>query len=163
MESISPSLESKQLRTPEEERDYLRELLLAKEAEIARAGGKEGYSDVAKQTLDEYKGVAPEHVLASSYQLPEKAIESFHLDLSPEEHDDQIAKLAAIVSEHGVKNALSVVSGMNDPHLLDDFDRFLVQYLKSGYPFNDTFEQTPELRALNMTLFQVTLPEKTET
>lgn len=163
MESISPSLESKQLRTPEEERDYLRELLLAKEAEIARAGRKEGYSDVAKQTLDEYKGVAPEHVLASSYQLPEKAIESFHLDLSPEEHDDQIAKLAAIVSEHGVKNALSVVSGMNDPHLLDDFDRFLVQYLKSGYPFNDTFEKTPEFRALNMTLFEVTLPEKTET
>lgn len=163
MEIPTRSLEKQQLRTPEEERDYLRSLLASKEKEIEDLKMDRPRESAVVDVLREYKSVAPEHVLASSYQLPEKTLAVFKVDLSPEVHDDQIIRLAEIVEEHGVKNAFSVVDQMNDPHLVDDFERFLVQYLKNGYPFNDKFEKTPESRALNMTLFEVTLPEKTET
>ncbi len=162
MEYVPTPIEQKQLRTPEEERDYLRELLASKEQEIAGLKQARNPDAMMQDPLLAYKQVAPERVLASTYQLPETEIQSLKLDLAPEEHDEQISKLIAIVHEHGVKNALSVVGEMDDPHLLDDFDRFLVQYLKAGYPLGDTFEKTAEFRALNMTLFEVTLPEKIE-
>jgi hypothetical protein len=163
METVSPSLEPRQLKTPEEERDYLRDLLASKEKEIANLKSDNSPEALTHEALKEYKSVAPEHVLASSYQLGEKEVASFKVDLSPEEHDDQIAKLATIVGEHGVKNALTVAEQLNNPHIMDDLERFLVQYLKAGYPLDEKFGKTPEFRALNMTLFEVTLPEKTET
>jgi hypothetical protein len=162
MEGFSASPENKQLKTPEEERDYLRSLLDAKEKEIAGLHNEKAPLEVAGQTVSEYRAIPAEKVLHPEYSLPTESLESFKLALSPEEHDEQIARLAHIVETHGIKNALTVAEGMNDPHLIDDFERFLVQYIKSGRSVKAGFEKTPEFRALHMTLFEVTLPEKKE-
>ncbi len=161
MEGPLSSLENQQLRTPEEERDFLRELLSAKEKEIEGIKGGKNL-DATKEIISEYKTVPSEKVLHESYQLPEETLKKFQLDLSPEEHDGQIFKLATLVETHGIKNALEVAIGMNSPHLLDDFERFLVQYLKTHSNAQKGLEKMPEFKALNMTLFEITFPEKAD-
>src|SRR5665811_2225587 len=58
----------------------------------------------------------------------------------------------------GIKNAFSVVEKMNNPHIDDDFHRFLVQYIKTHPVISDFKEGTPVFKSLNMTLFEITLP-----
>ena len=66
-------------------------------------------------------------------------------------------ELLGIVVTKGIRNALSIVEKMNDPHVDDDFHRILIQYLKTGQAF-DLKEGTPLYKSLNMTLFEITLP-----
>src|SRR5205823_1544692 len=56
---------------------------------------------------------------------------------------------------------MSVLSGFRDPHLEDDFHRFLVQYIRQKLDAKDVDVASREFRGLNMTLFEVVLPEPT--
>ncbi len=80
------------------------------------------------------------------------------LALAPEPHDAVMEELLGIVITNGVKNALSIVEAMNSPHIDDDFHRVLIQYLKTGQVDLDFKEGSPIYKALNMTLFEITLP-----
>ena len=68
-------------------------------------------------------------------------------------------ELVEILVEKGVKNTLEVVNKINDPHLSDDFHRFLIQYLSEGMTVRGLKEGSPLFKALHMTLFEVTLPD----
>jgi hypothetical protein len=168
METFTPSPESRNLKTPEQELAYLRERLAAKEKEVAaRAIEKPPTVPVSpeaivKETIAEYRGVPKDQVLHKDFALPAEKSEAIVLELSPEEHDDKIAELLGILQTHGVKNALDIVDKMNNPHVERDFERFLVQYIKAGLPFEGLSEKAPEFKALHMTLYEVTLPEKTD-
>jgi hypothetical protein len=168
METFTPSPESRNLQTPEQELAYLRERLAAKEKEVAaRAIEKPPTVPVSpeaivKETIAEYRGVPKDQVLHKDFALPAEKSEAIVLELSPEEHDDKIAELLGILQTHGVKNALDIVDKMNNPHVERDFERFLVQYIKAGLPFEGLSEKAPEFKALHMTLYEVTLPEKTD-
>jgi hypothetical protein len=168
METFTPSLESTHLKTPEQEVAFLREKLALKEQEMAAMKREsptmsETHPETAiKETLEEYKGTPHHQVLHKDYVMPEKQAEAIVLELAPEEHDEKIAELLGIMQTHGIKNALGIVERMNDPHVQDDFERFLVQYLKAGFPLQGMNEKAPEFKALHMTLFEVTLPEKTD-
>ncbi|MFA6601490.1 MAG: DUF87 domain-containing protein [Candidatus Paceibacterota bacterium] len=164
MESFAPSPESIQLKTPEEELAFLRERLAVKEKEVAALQGEKPQSPEAnaKATLNEYRQASREKVLHQDYILPKEKSEAIVLELTPEEHDQKISDLLGIMQTHGIKNALSIIERMNDPHVQDDFERFLVQYLRAGYPIPGMNENAPEFKALHMTLYEVTLPEKTD-
>ena len=54
---------------------------------------------------------------------------------------------------------MSVLAGFKDPHLEDDFHRFLTQYLKHGYDAKGLNISDEEFRGLGMTLYEVVLPE----
>ncbi len=168
MENLTQSVESKHLQTPEEELAFLRQRLVEKEKEIASLNKEnptntEGHADkISKETIQEYKNIPHEQVLHKDYIMPAEKSEAIVLELSPEKHDDKIAELLGIMQTQGIKNALSIVEQMNDPHVQDDFERFLVQYLKAGFPIQGMNEKAPEFKALYMTLYEVTLPEKTD-
>ena len=51
---------------------------------------------------------------------------------------------------------------MGNPHVDDDFHRILIQYLKNGYALSGLKENSPTYKALNMTLFEITLPPPTD-
>src|SRR3989338_9837260 len=51
---------------------------------------------------------------------------------------------------------------MSNPHIDDDFHRILIQYLKTGQAGFDFKEGSPVYKALNMTLFEITLPPPTD-
>ncbi len=162
METFIPSNESRNLKTPEEELIFLREKLAQKEKEVAELKQEKSPEEIHKETIDEYKLTPSDKVLHKDYVMPTEKVGEIVLQLSPEEHDNKISELLGIIQTHGIKNALSLVEKMNDPHIQDDFERFLVQYIKSGFPIDGLGEKTPEFKALNMTLYEITLPEKTD-
>lgn len=174
METFSTNREAKNLKTPQEELAYLRARLAEKESEIAKmnagiesAGGentKENISSHAvSETVRNYSDTSAQNILHKDYALTPDKAEAIVLELTPEEHDDKMAELLSMIQEHGIKNTITVVQKMNDPHIQDDFERFLVQYIKSGFSTIGLNEKSPEFKALNMTLFEVTLPEKKDT
>lgn len=168
METFAPSFESKHLKTPEEELAFLRERLAAKEQEVATMRRESPTTPevhqekISKDTIQEYKNTPHHQVLHKDYVMPKEQSEAIVLELAPEEHDEKIAELLGIMQTHGIKNALGIVERMNDPHVQDDFERFLVQYLKAGFPIQGMNEKAPEFKALHMTLYEITLPEKTD-
>lgn len=162
MEIPINSLEQKELKNPEEELAFLRERLALKEKEVAELKQEKTTEEIHKETIKEYKQIPNEKVLHKDYNLPTKKSEEIVLQLSPEEHDEKIAELLGIMQTSGIKNALNIVDKMNDPHVQDDFERFLIQYIKSGFPAEGLSEKSPEFKALHMTLFEITLPEKTD-
>jgi hypothetical protein len=143
--------------TPEQELDFLRQKVAEKEKELSIKKESPEHLDLVKEVVHEYKVANPP--MSKDYKMPEESAEAVILELTPEAHDEKIAELLAILQEKGVKNTLSIVAKMNNPHISDDFERFLVQYIKSGSPITGLKEKDPIYKALKMTLYEVTLPQ----
>ncbi|MDP3726198.1 MAG: type IV secretion system DNA-binding domain-containing protein [bacterium] len=154
------SKESFQFKTPQEELDFLRSEIKRKEEKIGAQGELTSRVDVARKEVAGYQKKRPEEVLAKAYTLLEKEVEGIVLDLAPEAHDAKIAELLGILQEKGVKNALSIVQKMNNPHIEDDFHRFLVEYIKEGFPVSGLSESGPLWKVLHMTLYEIALPNR---
>ncbi len=165
MESVN--FEKKKFNTPEEEISFLKEYIANKERKVSvseqvQEVNKNSLENIKneeaiKETLREYADVKPEEVYNKGAVVPEKFRDEIVLQLSPEDHDEKMSELISLVYEKGINNALDVVVKMENPHITDDFHRFLIQYLKSGYPLKGLKEKTPIDRILRRTLFEVTL------
>ncbi len=101
----------------------------------------------------------PETVLAPSYRMPEEETRGLALNLDPDDNDATMAELQSVMEEKGIKNALSVLEQLRNPHLDDDFHRFLVQYVVAGMQIRGLGEREPAWKALHMTLYEIMLPE----
>ncbi|OGI86604.1 hypothetical protein A3A05_01365 [Candidatus Nomurabacteria bacterium RIFCSPLOWO2_01_FULL_41_12] len=155
--------EMPKFKTPEEELDYLRAHVARREEELIKIGHIEHAGDnAARDVVGAYKEVPAEEILHESHLLNKKETEGIVLALKPESHDNTMEELLGIVITKGVKNALSVVEAMNNPHIEDDFHRILIQYLKAGQANIPFKEGTPMHKSLNMTLFEITLPPPTD-
>lgn len=141
--------------TTDEEVSFLRERL--KELERTHAGSERPH-EPARVLAKEYAKHEPEHVLAKGRVMLKPEVDAVALDLAPETHDETMAELLGIMRDKGVRNALSVVHRMNNPHVEDDFHRFLSEYLKEGYEAKGMKETEPLWKALHMTLFEVMVP-----
>ncbi|MEX0935005.1 MAG: type IV secretory system conjugative DNA transfer family protein [Candidatus Paceibacterota bacterium] len=154
------TLPNQPLKSQAEEADFLRENIRMKEsAESAVEDIQSGAS--AQKVVKEY-AEAPHEVITEERQLSSQEEEGIMLDLEPEEHDSKMNELLGIMHEKGIKNTLSIVRKMDDPHIEDDFHRLLVQYLKAGYPVEGLKESSDLAHALKMTLFEVVLPQEDE-
>ena len=67
-------------------------------------------------------------------------------------------ELIQIIRAKGVKNAMAVVARLRNPHLDDDFEKFLVQLVKAGFDIG-LGKKNSLFRALQMTLYEINLPE----
>ncbi len=145
-------------KTPEEELDYLRAHVAKREQELVDKGRFEHANENAvRDVIGEYKQKPLEEVIHKDNVLNKKEAEKIVLALKPETHDSIMEELLGIVITKGIRNALSVVEMMANPHIDDDFHRILIQYLKTG-KVSDLKEGTPLYKSLNMTLFEITLP-----
>jgi hypothetical protein len=79
------------------------------------------------------------------------------LKLSPESHDAKMAELIALLQEAGVGAAVDAAQKSNNAHIIDDFHRILVEYVREGLPVKGKTEEKYK-KALSMALFEVTLP-----
>jgi len=145
-------------KTPEEELNYLRAKVSSHEKMLANKGETLPREEIIKKELTTHGDRNPADVLDKSYALQTHEVESIALDLSPELHDTQMGELVNILQEKGVLNAMSVVDKLKDPHIEDDFHRFLVQYIKAGFRVANNNEKGPVFKALKMTLFEISLP-----
>jgi len=158
MEFGSTHLEKK-LRTPDEEKTFLQQEIVKHEEALAREGLPAHRDSLVEAGLSRYRTQEPHHVLHASYQLSSPEIHTLVENLKPEEHDKKIGELLSLLSQKGIKNTLEIIEKLGDSHIEDDFHRFLVQYLKKGFPVKGLAPKTSLSKALQMTLYEVTLPE----
>lgn len=142
-------------KTPEEELAYLRDRVKQKEDELETAGNQLEQERIAKREIAEYGSTPPATILHETVVLPEHVAVRKALELEPETHDAQIDELLKVVSEHGIRNALSVVAKMKNPHLEDDLHRALVRYIAQGLPQKGSKPPERVFKALKMVLFEV--------
>ena len=154
----APTLAERKFDTPEAELAFLREEVQRKEQALRERSQSPEREKVISETVVEYAKTPAAEVLAPQHALGKEETGSIVLDLTPEPHDKQIESLLTILQQKGVHNAFAVVEGMQNPHLYDDFHRFLVQYIKQGLPVK-LAERSPYYRPLHMTLFEVSLPD----
>ena len=159
METI-PKLELPKFSSPEEELDYLRAHIAFREKQIEAINESPNSERIAQETLEAYKQADAKEVLTVAKRLPEHEVEQLVLHLRPESHDRKMEELLGILLDKGIKNALSVVQSLNNPHIDDDFHRFLVQYLLSTKGVPGLKEGTPLFKGLHRKLFEVTLPDQ---
>jgi len=162
---MNPSFfkEMPKFKTPEEELDYLRAHVKRREEELIQVGHFENAKEnAAHDVIGAYKEVPAEKLVHESHIINEKEAQGIVLALKPESHDSVMEELLGIVITKGIRNALSVVEAMENPHVEDDFHRILVQYLKTGQMISGLKEGTPLYKSLNMTLFEITLPPPVE-
>jgi hypothetical protein len=151
-----------QFESPEEEVAFLRAHLARQEQALAARGIEASREKLADETLRAYKNMDTSEVLHPKQQMPAAEAEGLVLRLKPEQHDAIMEELLGILLDRGIKNALDVAMGMHNPHVDDDFHRFLVQYLQSTGKIPGLKEATPLFRALDARLFEITLPEVEE-
>ncbi|MFA6158306.1 MAG: TraM recognition domain-containing protein [Candidatus Paceibacterota bacterium] len=159
METFSPHLSNQKFETPEQELAYLREQISIKERALAESGREVTREAIARETVVAYADKAPAEVLHPKMAMTEKQSDAIVLELSPEEHDSKIEELVGLMYEKGISNVLSVLEKLNDPHLSDDFHRFLVQYLKSKLQIGGLKEKSSLWKSLHTTLYEIALPE----
>ena len=157
-EQFGPEKIEQKFKTPEEELAFLRARVMEHEKTLAERNETPLRDEVIHHELEVHADRKKEDILDRNYVFKNHETEAIVLDLAPEEHDAKIAELITILQEKGVLNALAVVEKMKDPHVEDDFHRFLIQYIKSGFSVGKNSEKSPVWKALNMTLFEVSLP-----
>lgn len=153
----------RQIASPEDELEYLRAQVAAKEEELASLKSERPREDIAHERILHHRMSDAEGVLASHYRVSEKEAEThaeaLTLNLDPEQNDETIAELRTVMEEKGIHNAFTILGKLKNPHLEDDFHRFLVQYLVAGMQPKGLSENQPEWKALRMTLYEISLPE----
>ncbi len=118
------------------------------------------------EQVESLKMAAKEHIerekeiYSEKYLKKEEEAEKIILALTPDEDDEIMSELLGIMEEKGIINTIKALEKKANPHIQDDFHRFLVQYIKSGY--SEIKEKSPFYPGLNMTLFEVSLPEEEE-
>lgn len=146
-------------KTPEEELSFLRSYIKEREGVLSNTEKSHEKSiETVKSVVSEYKNTPTEQVLSEKNIASQEDPDAIILRLSPETHDKKIEELFGMLIHNGLKSTLNVVEKMNDPHIDDDFHRFLVQYLYKG-TLPDLKEGTPIGKALHMRLFEITLPQ----
>jgi hypothetical protein len=147
------------LSTPEEELAYLREQVARKEAELGEAAPDR--VRIISEKIHEHR-TAPEESLAPEYRISEATKESeaeaILAELNLGTGTGAVDSLRRMMEEKGIKNALAVMEKLHDPHIADDFHRYLVRYIAAGIPASGVDEKVPRFQALKMTLYEIALP-----
>ncbi len=147
------------LSTPEEELAYLREQIARKEAELAE--GTPDRAQIISEKIIEHHA-APAKILAKEYRVSEATkkseAEAILAELNLGGGAAAIDALRHTMEEKGIKNALAVAEKLHDPHISDDFHRYLVRYIGAGMSVSGLDEKAPRFQALRMTLFEIALP-----
>ncbi len=148
-------------KTPEEELEFLRAHIAEKEKALIDQGQDYSKENLAHDVIQEYKKYEPQEVMHKSAVMEDVDANDLVLRLHPESHDNKMEEMLGILLDKGISTALSIVAKMNNPHLDDDFHRFLVQYLYSRHKIPGLKESTPLFKSLDMKLFEITLPDPT--
>lgn len=151
-----------QFKTPQEEIHFLRnELKRQSNLEQGSIKNPEQHREkIADTMMKEYSSLPVEKVVHPMAQIEEREAEGISLKLSPEEHDSIIESLYSTMLERGIKNTLEIIARMNNPHVEDDFHRFLVQYLAGNHEIPGLKPKTDLSKSLGLRMFEIVLPNK---
>lgn len=145
--------------SPEEELIFLRERIREREKELKDKGFDTNKEKIVHEALRQYKEIPHQDVMHENTLLSDEKSDELVLRLNPETHDHKMEELLGVLLSKGVSAALDVVKKMKNPHIDDDFHRFLVQYLITTHKIPGLKENSSLFKSLNMKLFEITLPD----
>lgn len=152
MEKIDSLVPPKKFESPQEELEFLRERV--RQIENTDSSNKE---EEISQSLKQYAKNKPEDVMVEDQVTAHE--EGITLDLPPEDHDSRVAEFIDLIETKGVANTIDIVSKMENPHISDDFHRFLVEYVREGYVTKGLDEGSPVEASLRRRLFEIQIPD----
>jgi len=153
------TIEQQHFTNPEEEIAFLRRQLAKRESSLERPASPEEREQFAEETVRAYEALPIHEVITPEQRMTPEETEGIVLELSPESHDKTMEDLLGFIIEKGLKNTLGIVERMNNPHIADDFHRFLVQYVRHTPELPDVRRDVRLKKALHMCLYEVTLPD----
>ena len=153
----APARTDGKFSSPHEEIAYLRAQIAEQEKSVAKSEQHIERPAIAQEKIVEYHAASPEQVLVPGYQLKAQEIEEHVLKMG-KDHSETIDRLVGIMMQHGIKNTLEVLGKLNNPHIEDDFHRFLVQFLTDESIAMKFSKERILFRALRMRLYEITLP-----
>ncbi len=148
----------KKFTNPDEELQFLRQRLATLEQNYKIEGQAVDRETLIREQLDAYKNLAPAQALHNDFAMTHEEVGGVTLNLVPEAHDSRMEEFLGIVQTSGIKNALAIIERINDPHLEDDFHRFIVEYIKQGLPV-DGLEKSSLSKILKRTVYEVAFAE----
>ncbi len=158
---MAPNFNEKVISSPSREKEFFRDVVEKKSrAEYGTSFEelpRERQEEAVKKAVEEHKEVAPAFS-SEDFLEKQREAEKIVLALDPEEDDEKMEELLGLVQEKGILNTINAIEKTETFHILDDFHRLLVQYIKAGQP-SDVRESSPLYPGLHMTLFEVLLPE----
>jgi hypothetical protein len=157
---IPQNLSQEKFTTTQEEISHLTQN--AERGHILQSPGFETRENALRETVRNYALAEAKDFLHDTRVLPAHESERIILKLKPEMHDQKMEELFGVMMERGIKNALDVVEKMNDPHLTDDFHRFLVQYLHTIGALPSLKPAQELYKTIDHALFVVSLPAKAD-
>lgn len=150
-----------EFKNPQQEIEFLRSQLQKQESIY---GSPEQFSPVQeKLSVDmvrEYRDTPQHEIIHEHMSMDTEEQEAISLKLSPEQHDTVISELFSLMLERGIKNTLDTVARMNNPHIEDDFHRFLIQYLAEHHEVPGLQPKTDLAKSLGLRMFEILLPIK---
>ncbi|MFZ3020116.1 MAG: DUF87 domain-containing protein [Minisyncoccia bacterium] len=141
--------------TPNEELTYLHEQL----NQIKRDTPHENEEGISKNIIKNYAASTPKELFGARHNIDETVIAGIALKLKPETHDDRMEELYRIIESKGVYSALKIVEKVNEPHLEDDFHRFVSELIREGHGVRGLKEKTDLGQSVRRTLFQIEIPK----
>ena len=114
---------------------------------------------IITQEIKTYHKQTGRDLLHESYIQPENKSDEIVLNLAPESHDKNMEEYWTLMNKNGIYNTLNIIKNTGNPHLEDDFHRFLVEYIKAGLKINNLKENDPVDKSIKQTLYQVSLPD----
>lgn len=142
-------------KSPAEEIAFLRAKIAEKEKELDVPPNQFEKERIATREVADYGATPPAQVLHEEVVMPEHETVRAALKLEPEAHDAQMDGILKIVAEKGIRNALSVVARLKNPHLEDDVHRMLVRYIAEGLPQKGMPPPERVARALHLVVFEI--------
>ncbi len=158
MEKSSNIEITEKFSSPEAEIKFLKERIAIREKELSKDFENVDKDNVIREEIRRYAAAHPDDLLAKGHKIIASEAKEIALELTPETHDKKMEELLTLLSEKGLKNTLSVVQMMGNPHIQDDFHRFLVQFFKAGF-LNEKDKKEQVVKSLGYTLFEVAFPE----
>lgn len=151
-----------QFASPQEELEFLRAELARKEALMKEQNIEIPREEIVTMLVETYKESPVEKVLKPEMQAVSKKQEGVALALKPEQHDSIMEELMSSLMTQGIRNTLETVRKMDNPHIDDDFHRFLVQYLAAYHGVPGLAKDSETYKNLDTTLFEIMFPEAEE-
>jgi hypothetical protein len=148
--------------SPEREIQHLREQIESKERQLQEFHENMPHKhEVVSDEIKEYGKKDPNDILENEHRMKIEEIDEKILHLK-EGHREKMQQFIEIMEQNGLRNALSAIERADNPHIEDDFHRFLVQYFIEIGPPKGVREGTPLFRSLQKKLFEVKLLKRTE-
>ncbi len=153
------------IKTPEQDKEFFNTNLNLNSQEKYNSSfgnlNEKKAEAVARDVLEKYPKEAIS--LASPEYLNKKnSAEAIVLKLSPDEDDKKMEEFLSLINKVGILNTINAIEKTESFHIKDDFHRFLVQYLKSGYQPKKLKEKEPFFISLKRTLFKIQIPNSAE-